>query len=122
MYICHINNNKNPIVHSLTRSRVRRVSSMPLHPPGPNSFTLRRTQSIVHVYVNTKNNISIMPHNHNQMTNSIIIWITCKQVSLKNNFAQCAQEKDVTYTPSWSKIHPIVSEYISDEIMCITVS
>jgi hypothetical protein len=39
---------------------------------------------------------SIMPHNHNQMPNSIIIWITCKQVSSKNKFAQCAQERDVT--------------------------
>jgi hypothetical protein len=39
-----------------------------------------------------------MPHNHYQMANSIIIWITCKQVSSKNKFAQCAQEWDVTYT------------------------
>jgi hypothetical protein len=96
MCICHINNNQNPIVHSLTRSRVQGVSSMPLHPRGPKSCTLRRTQSIAPVYVNTQNNISIMPHNHNQTTNSIIIQITCKQVSSKNKFAQCAQERDVT--------------------------
>ena len=39
-----------------------------------------------------------MPHNHYQMANSIIIWITCKKVSSKNKFSQCAQEWDVTYT------------------------
>jgi hypothetical protein len=37
-----------------------------------------------------------MPHNHNQTPNSIIIQITCKQVSSNNKFAQCAQERDVT--------------------------
>ena len=29
---------------------------------------------------------STMTHNHNQMPNSIIIWITCKKVSSKNKF------------------------------------
>jgi hypothetical protein len=37
-----------------------------------------------------------MPHNQNQMFDSIIIQITCKQVSSNNKFAQCVQEQDVT--------------------------
>jgi hypothetical protein len=64
----------------------------------------------------------IMPHNHNQTTKSIIIQITCKKVSSNNKFVQCTQEWDATYTPSWSKIRLEVSQYISDEIMCITIS
>ena len=49
------------------------------------------------------------------MINSIIIWITYEQVSSKNKFSQCVQERDVTYTPSWSKLRPEVSQYISVE-------
>jgi hypothetical protein len=102
MHKCHIYNNQTPIVHSLTRSRVQGVPSMPLHPRGPKSCTLRKTKSIAPVYVNASKitcHQFITPHNHNQMPKSIIIWITCEQVSSKNKFAQCAQEERMLHTP-----------------------
>jgi hypothetical protein len=46
-----------------------------------------------------------MPHNHNQMSNSIIILITYKQVSSKNKFAQCKQERDVTIVHETQDVH-----------------
>jgi hypothetical protein len=126
MYICHINNIQTLTVHSLTRSRVQGVSSMPRHPQHPESCTLRRTQSIAPCRCKyNKNNISSNPQYLIiiiKTTNSIMTQITCTQVSSKNKFAQCTQERDVTYTPSCFKLHPEVSQYVSAEIKCITIS
>ena len=55
-----------------------------------------------------------MPHNHNQMTNSIIIWITCKQVSSKNKFSQCAQERDVTVSSYENGLKFVIHDEIND--------
>jgi hypothetical protein len=124
MHICHIYNNQTPIVHSLTRSGVQGFHRCLciLEVQNPAHSGNRVNSTCLCQYKKITCHQSIMPHNHNQMPNSIIIWITCKQVSSKNKFAQCAQERDVTYTPSWSKLCPEVSQYISAEIMCITVS
>jgi hypothetical protein len=126
MYICHINNIQTLTIHSLTQSRVPGVSSMPQHPQRPESNTLRRTQSIKPIDVkHDKNNISSNPQCLIiiiKITNSIMTQITCTQVSSKNNFPQCAQEQDVTYTPSCFKLRPKVSKYVSAEIKCITIS
>jgi hypothetical protein len=89
----------NPIVHSLTRSGVQGVRI---------DASASSRSKILHTQENRVNSTClcqcnkitchqfIMPHNHNQMPKSIIIWITCEQVSSKNKFAQCAQERDVT--------------------------
>jgi len=37
-----------------------------------------------------------MPHNHNQMANSILIQITYKKVSSKDKFSQHMKKQDVT--------------------------
>jgi hypothetical protein len=96
---CHIYNNQTPIVHSLTRSGVQGVASMPLHPRGPKSYTLRENQ-VNNTCLCQCNKITYhhftMPHNHNQMPKTIIIWMSCEQESSENKFAECAQEQDAT--------------------------
>ena len=53
-------------------------------------------------------------------------WITCTQVSSKNKFTQCMQERDVTYHPSCFKLHPEVSvckcqNKVYHSIICLTI-
>jgi hypothetical protein len=126
MYICHINNIQTLTVHSLTRSGVQGVSSMARHPLMSRVLhTQENPINNTHRCKYNKNNIS---SNHQYLiiiiktTNRIMTQITCTQVSSKNKFAQCAQERDVTYTHSCFKLHPEVSQYVSAEIKCLTIS
>ena len=43
-------------------------------------------------------------------SNIIKVQITCEQVSSKISYLS-APERDVTHTPSWSKLRPEVSQY-----------
>jgi hypothetical protein len=109
------------MAHSLTRSGVQGVPSMPLHPRGPNPAHSVKTESIAPVYVEMeKQHVIIMPQYQIKSFNSI------KSRSLASKCPQrisslSALEWDVTYTPSWSKLRPEVSQY-KCRIKCITVS
>jgi hypothetical protein len=114
MYICHINNIQTLTVHSLTRSRVQGVSSMPQHP---------LMSRVLHTQENPVNSTCRCKYNKNNIssnpqyliiiiktTNSIMTRITCMQVSSKNKSAQCcardasknqARLVDRTPTPSF---------------------
>jgi hypothetical protein len=47
-----------------------------------------------------------MPHNHKSNAQKYNNLDHLRASVLKDKFAQCAQEWDVTYTPSWSKLPP----------------
>ena len=88
------------------------VPPMPLHHQGPKPYTLNETESIAHVYSNTKKSC----HQSWRIIIKVKWFIITKSRSLASKFPQSisfvsAPERDVTYTPSWSKLCPEVSQY-----------
>jgi hypothetical protein len=61
MYICHINNIQTLTVHSLTRSGVQGVSSMPRHP---------LTSRVLHTQENSVNNTCRCKYNKNNKSSN----------------------------------------------------
>jgi hypothetical protein len=86
---------------------------MPLHPQGPKPCTLNETESAASVYIKVVKHPVI---NHNASSSRLSGSSSYKSISLASKCPQrisfvSVPERDVTYTPSWSKLRPEVSQY-----------